>query len=80
MRWEIEISPSDIFPKHQTANPKPIALPKNNSLPLKKWWLATNFLLGRPIFRVYVSFKESKVGSLLRLRRVEKHPMFFVVV
>ena len=35
-----------------------VTLPETNSLPLKMDGWNTTFLLGRPIFRGYVSFRE----------------------
>ena len=41
-----------------------ITLPETNSSPLKMDGLNTTFLLGRPIFRGYVSFREGKTVGL----------------
>ena len=42
-------------------------LPETNSLPLKMDGWNTSFLLGRPIFRGYVSFREGSYSTISKL-------------
>ncbi len=43
-----------------------ITLPETNSLPLKMDGWNTTFLLGRPIFRGYVSFRECRGSETMQ--------------
>ena len=53
--------------KRYTKNWAIDTLPETNSLPLKMDGWNTTFLLGRPIFRGYVSFREGALLSTLFL-------------
>ncbi len=46
-----------------------VTLPETNELPLKNCGLETTFLLGRPIFRWYVSFREGSGCWWMLLRK-----------
>ncbi len=61
LHWSI--GPKMMDPEVSGKNP---TLPETNSSPLKMDGLNTTFLLGRPIFRGYVSFREGKLVSLFQ--------------
>ena len=64
LHWSI--GPKMMDPEVSGKNP---TLPETNSSPLKMDGLNTTFLLGRPIFRGYVSFREGKLVSLFKFSR-----------
>ena len=70
LHWSI--GPKMMDPEVSGKNP---TLPETNSSPLKMDGLNTTFLLGRPIFRGYVSFREGKLVSLFN--NLSPFPWFF---